>query len=144
MNEFIRLSLTKAEKLDQDLSLINIFELIPENNLFWSVLEFDGIGEAPFDWRMDEFTRLVLRTDGGIQLDWFELKKFILSVQETYHCLIVGAKSTELFSKDRRYKENFLDSEYVIEVFDGGELSFFSKYSQVNDVIESTFYHCII
>ena len=139
MNEFIRLSLTIAEKLKQDLSLNSIFELVPENNLFWSVLEFDGIGEAPFNWRMDEFTRLALSTNGGIQLDWFELKRFILSVKETYHCLIIGANFAEVFSKDRRYKENFLDAEYVIEVFDGAELSFFSKFPQVNKAIESKF-----
>lgn len=110
--------------------LTDFLSAIPENNWVWAVLDFYGIGNAPNDLSMEDFEKLVRSKPNGVIMTWYELNNFASSLDQTYDCLIVAAKSPQNISKDRSAKENFSNCEVVIEAFDSTEWSVWTRDSE--------------
>lgn len=70
--------------------LNDILSLIHNDDFSWRVLEFRGIGKAPFQISMSDFEDLILSKVEGVELTWLELKDFANSLEQTFECLIIG------------------------------------------------------
>lgn len=103
------------------IQLTDFLQTIPENNFIWAILDFYGIGNAPNGLLMEDFETLVRSKSQGFIMNWAELQEFAGSLEQTYDCLIVAAKSLDFISSEKSEKENFKNCEIVIEAFDSTE-----------------------
>lgn len=101
--------------------LAEVLAVIPENNLVWSILEFDGIGEAPNNLTMDEFEQLVRKRPGGLVMSWSQLRDFSERISQTIDCVVVGARSDRDILSARRAGDYLSSCEVVLEMFDSTE-----------------------
>lgn len=107
--------------------LADFMSAVPENKWVWAVLDFYGIGNAPNDLSMEDFETLVRSKPNGFIMTLAELKDFSRSLDQTYDCLIVAARSLQDISGDRSAKENFSNCEVIIEAFDRSEWSVWAR-----------------
>ncbi|CAG9000311.1 MAG: hypothetical protein CENE_02306 [Candidatus Celerinatantimonas neptuna] len=107
--------------------LSEILAVIPENNLVWSIIEFNGTGIAPFDLSMDEFEELVSNKPCGLTLTWNELKRISSGFYQTFDCLIVGAKTNKDISDALTIGDNFYVCDVLLNAFDSTEWSVWAR-----------------
>jgi hypothetical protein len=103
--------------------LAEVLAVIPENDLVWSILEFNGMGEAPDNLSMDEFEELVRRKTGGLMMSWGELKKLSDGFYQTIDCIVVGAKTEQDILNAHKMGDDFSSCEVVLSAFDSTEWS---------------------
>lgn len=107
--------------------LAEVLAVIPENDLMWSMLEFNGMGEAPNNLSMDAFEELVRSKPGGLMMSWNELKKLSGGFSQTIDCMIVGAKTYLDILNAHKAGDDFSSCEVVLNVFDSTEWSVWAR-----------------
>lgn len=108
---------------DRLVGLDQVVSLLPVTALHWSILDFDGIGTAPDEMSMDEFQAVTHSTPGGYRLSWQDLRDFASRMEQTFECLIVGARVPSDFDASRFDKDDFRDCCIVLQAFDSTEWS---------------------
>jgi hypothetical protein len=103
--------------------LREVLAVIPENDLVWSILEFNGMGEAPNSLSMDEFEELIRKKPTGFMMSWGELTKLSGGFYQTIDCIVVGAKAERDILNARMAGDNFSSCEVVLSAFDSTEWS---------------------
>lgn len=106
--------------------LTEIISMIPENDLVWSILEFNGIGEAPNEISMDEFENIVKNKQSGIVMSWRELKFFSNKIYQVIDCIIVGGKDLHCFHLQKN-EDLFTRCDIFLNVFDSTEWSVWAR-----------------
>lgn len=116
-------STLSAERADGYLlRLIDILELIPENTLQWSILEYDGVGgRGIHDLSLEQISFQARKMKSRYLLNFSDLKQFAKTLFQTFDCLIVASDNIEDFYAGRSDIIHFTHTEYVIEAFDGYE-----------------------
>jgi len=126
----------------QDRSCVQLADFLsklPDDDWVWSVLEFYGVGTAPNGLPMADFEALTRSEPKGFIMNWSELKNFAGSLDQTYDCLIVAARSVQDISNDKSSKENFSNCEVVIEAFDSTEWSVWARDKKLMQELISAF-----
>ncbi|MDP5142144.1 hypothetical protein ORJ00_05275 [Rheinheimera baltica] len=101
--------------------LIDWLNGIEPNNLNWSVLDFNGIGQAPNDLSMDEFEDAIRSDSTGFKMSWDELIVFAQSLEQTIECLIIALDPNVEFVGEDLAKDDFSSCEIIIQAFDSTE-----------------------
>ncbi len=104
-------------------TLRQILDKLPANDLQWHVLDFEGIGTAPDTMTMDEFEHAVHASPGGYSLGWDKLLTLASGIEQTWNCLIVGRQPGAPISADPMRAEDFAGCRYVVQAFDSTEWS---------------------
>lgn len=107
--------------------LAEVLAVIPDNDLVWSVLEFNGMGDAPCNFFMDDFAELVRKKPGGLMMSWDELKKLSSGFSQTIDCVIVGAKTAQDILDAHKAEDDFSSCEVVLNAFDSTEWFVWSR-----------------
>lgn len=112
-----------TERNDSSLvRLKDILTTIPNNNYFWSILEYDGVGGIGVKGLdLDQISKKAHDNKEGLILSFNELKEFANTANQTFDCLIVASENIDDFVLDRSDIKNFSHTKYVIEAFDGYE-----------------------
>ena len=100
---------------------LKIFEVIPDNDWIWSVLEFDGVGVPPDDLSMDEFEEFLRREERGRIFTWTELVEFIRGINQAFSCFIVAVDSVDKITKPSEVDECPVGCIMAVEAFDSSE-----------------------
>jgi len=111
--------------------LAEVLAVIPENDLVWSILEFNGMGGTPDNLSMDEFEELVRRKPGGLMMSWGELKKLSDGFCQTIDCIVVGAKTERDILNAHKAGDDFSSCEVVLSAFDSTEWSVWAHDSEL-------------
>ncbi|WP_133175418.1 hypothetical protein [Sphingomonas oleivorans] len=98
--------------------LSNFLEPLSGADFVWSILDFDGVGIAPNNMRMDEFTAMARSQPNGILLRWQELVSFSAHIHQTYDCLIVGAEKESDIDRTKIVAGDYAAVTVVIEAVD--------------------------
>lgn len=89
---------------------------IPENEWSWFIYEVYAVGEAPRGLTMPDFENLVLESDTGMQLSWYEIKKFAESLNDIDTCFLAALDKPVEYS---RLESGDLTSCFaIINIFD--------------------------
>lgn len=102
-------------------TLSQIIELLPANNLTWRILDFEAIGEAPGGARMDAFENAVRAAPEGHPLTWKEFALFASRMEQVWNCLIVATEPLTAIDRTTLEDAGFPNCAYVIEAFDSSE-----------------------
>lgn len=109
--------------------LVELLAVIPQNDLVWSILEFDGLGDAPCGLSMEDFEGLVREKAGGFMVSWNELKLLSCGFLQEINCMVVGAKAeTDILSTT---EDDFSFCEVVLNLFDSTEWSVWARDTDV-------------
>ena len=114
-------------KNGQAVQLAEVLAVLPDNNLMWSILEFNGMGEAPDNLSMDEFEEMISRRSGGLMMSWNDLKQIAVRFQQTIDCIIVGAESAQNILNTHKESDDFSSCEVVLTVFDSTAWSVWAR-----------------
>ena len=101
--------------------LIDWLNKIEPNNLNWSILDFNGIGNAPSNLSMDEFEDLIKSDPTGYKMGWNELVYFAQSLEQTIECLIIALEPDTEFVGENLGKDDFSSCKIIIQAFDSTE-----------------------
>lgn len=116
---------------------------VPDNNWIWSVFNFYGHfnKEGPMlsGVSYEEFEALTHSEPIGYIMEWFELKKFANSINQTYDCLAVAAQELQDISGDGLDKNSYSSCEVVIEAFDSTEWSVWARDKKLMQNLVSAF-----
>lgn len=119
--------------------LAEVLAAIPENDLVWSILEFNGMGAIPDSLSMDEFEELVRRKPGGLIMSWSELKKLASGIYQTIDCIIVGAKTERDILNAHKAGDDFSSCEVLLNAFDSTEWSVWARDSEVMEMLATVY-----
>ena len=103
--------------------LVEVLAVIPENDLVWAILEFNGTGKALDNLSMDDFEKLILSQPSGLVMSWDELKRLSNGFDQTIDCTIIGARTSQDILNARKAGDNFSLCEVILNVFDSTEWS---------------------
>lgn len=115
--------------------LAEVLAAVPENDFVWSILEFNGMGEAPDSLSINDFEELVSSKPGGLMMSWNELKKISDNFDQTIDCLIVGARTSQDILNARKAGDDFSSCEVVLSLFDSTEWSVWACDSELTETI---------
>ena len=101
--------------------LVDWLNEVEPNNLNWSVLDFNGIGQAPNDLSMDEFEDAIRLDPTGFKMSWDELMVFARSLEQTIECLIIALEPNVEFVGEDLAKDDFSSCKIIIQAFDSTE-----------------------
>lgn len=101
--------------------LIDWLNEVESNNLNWSILDFNGIGQAPDDLSMDEFEDVIRLDPTGFKMSWDELIVFARNLEQTIECLIIALEPDIEFIGDNLERDDFSSCKIVIQAFDSTE-----------------------
>jgi len=104
-------------------TLRQVLDTLPANDLRWHVLDFEGIGTAPGNLTMGEFEYAVRASPEGYSLSWDELLTFANGIEQTWNCLIVGRQPGAPVIAEHVRAEDFAGCRYVVQAFDSTEWS---------------------
>lgn len=104
-------------------TLRQILEKLPANDLPWHVLDFEGIGTAPDNMTMDKFEHTVHASPEGYGLNWDKLLTLADGIEQTWNCLIVGRQPDAPIMGEHVRAEDFAGCRYVVQAFDSTEWS---------------------
>ena len=104
-------------------TLRQVLDKLPANDLRWHVLDFEGIGTAPDNMTMDEFEHAVQASPEGCSLSWDKLLTLANGIEQTWNCLIVGCPPDAPILVQHLRAEDFADCRYVVQAFDSTEWS---------------------
>ncbi|WP_311567541.1 hypothetical protein [Photobacterium arenosum] len=111
--------------------LAEVLAVIPENDLVWSVIDFNGMGEAPDNLSMDDFEELIRSKPGGLMMSWSELKKLSNGFSQTIDCIIVGAETDRDILNAHKAGDDFSSCEVILNAFDSTEWSVWARDSEL-------------
>ena len=101
--------------------LIDWLNEVEPNNLNWSILYFNGIGQAPNDLSMDEFENAIRLDPTGFKMTWDDLLAFARKLDQTIECLIIAVEpNVELVGEDLA-RDDFSSCKIIIQAFDSTE-----------------------
>lgn len=103
-------------------TLRQVLDKLPANDLRWHVLDFEGIGTAPGGMTMDEFEHAVHASPQGYALAWDKLLTLAGGIEQTWNCLIVGRRTDAPILAEHMQTE-FAGCRYVVQAFDSTEWS---------------------
>lgn len=121
------------------LNLDRVLSFIPDNDLFWSIRFFNGVGFCPFGLSMQEFEDSLINKPNGHLVSWDELKLFASKLSDTIDCLIIGAKTVEIFKGIDVKKQNFCKCDCVIDGFDSTDWSVRFDNKKMADCFDKNF-----
>ncbi len=104
-------------------TLRQVLDKLPANDLRWHVLDFEGIGTAPGNMTMDEFEHAVRASPEGCSLSWDRLLTLANGIEQTWNCLIVGRLPDAPIAAEHVRAEDFAGCRYVVQAFDSTEWS---------------------
>ena len=104
-------------------TLRQVLEELPTNDLQWHVLDFEGVGTAPDGMTMEAFEHAVRAAPEGYSLSWDRLLMFADGIEQTWNCLIVGSQPNTVITAERIEAANFSGCCYMIQAFDSTEWS---------------------
>lgn len=107
-------------------NLIDVLGRVPPNNWVWSVLEFDGIGNAPDGLHMADFQESLSLLEKGWIVGWDQLVDFAKGIQQASWCFIVAVDSVEKLKKPIEVDEAPEDCIIALEAFDSSEWTIWS------------------
>lgn len=114
-------------------TLRQVLEKLPRNNLLWYILDFEGVGTGPGGMTMKTFEQAVHASPEGYSLNWDELLTFASGIEQTWNCLIVGSQLGAMIVAEHIAAENFADCRYVVQAFDSTEWSIGTSNEMVGD-----------
>jgi|GEM_PF-2558536 len=82
-------------KQGDSVTLWDVVSLVPDNELSWSILEYDGTGEIPIDLDYDALEEEIRSQPNGIVVSWQLAKRFAKSVRSLYDIDLIGTRSFE-------------------------------------------------
>ena len=100
--------------------LVELLNAIPANNWFWSILEFNGVGEMPNNMSVAEFEAWVQILPQGNIVSWAEINCFARSIEYTIDCLIVARKEKNGFDAKKLFLDDFQGCEVGLRAIDSG------------------------
>lgn len=98
--------------------LDDLARAIPDNNLLWSVIEYEGVGKMPEGLTYADFQEKIRRSPKGVVFDWDSFRRFASLCEYTTDCLIVATKVDDAIDKQRLLADDYSDSELVLNVID--------------------------
>jgi hypothetical protein len=99
--------------------LADLLDLIPDNDLLWSFLEFEGVGgTGPRGESILEFEELVPTSRTGYRLSWSELVRFAGQLEQTINCFLVAARTTSALERAADDFGSDAESVVIIEAVD--------------------------
>lgn len=122
-------------------TLRQVLEKLPTNDLLWHVLDFEGVGTAPDGMTMETFEQAVHASPEGYSLNWDELLTFASGIEQTWNCLIVGSQFDAMIVAEHVEAENFADCRYVIQALDSTEWSISTANGMVDDQFMASISH---
>jgi hypothetical protein len=126
-------SFPSLRKNGTKVALADLLAQIPDNNLVWSILEFNGSGTAPAGLTMTEFQTLARATDRGHRLSWPALNEFAASLSDVTDCRIVGALKWKNISATKLDAGAVVGIEVILEAIDSTEWSVWAHHEELLD-----------
>lgn len=125
MNDFLTFPAFRSDGVA--VQLAEVLAVVPDNDLVWSILEFNGMGEVHGYLTMDEFESKVNIGGGGLLVEWHELKAISKTLEQVVDCVIVGARTEQCILDARVAEGDFSLCEIVLSAFDSTEWSVWAR-----------------
>ncbi|WP_434702527.1 hypothetical protein J3P85_16605 [Pseudomonas sp. Z1-12] len=116
--------------------LAGLLSKVPVNNWVWSIIEFDGVGQMPFNDSVLEFQKRLREQPHGLVLTWSEISSFAEAVEYTIDCLIVAVSSVEQLEVNKLLADDFQGCEIALRAIDSTEWIIFSSNQELLDELE--------
>ncbi|UQI28493.1 hypothetical protein M3M50_16065 [Pseudomonas bijieensis] len=116
--------------------LADLLSKVPVNNWVWSVIEFDGVGQMPFNDSVLEFQERLREQPRGLVLTWSEISSFAESIEYTIDCLVVAVSSVERLEANKLLADDFQGCEIALRAIDSTEWIIFSSNQELLDELE--------
>ncbi len=123
------------------ITLRQILEKLPMNDLLWHVLDFEGVGTAPDGMTMETFEQAIHASPEDYSLNWDKLLTLASDIERTWNCLIVGSQFGAMIVAEHIEAENFANCRYVVQAFDSTEWSIGTTNEIVDDQFTASISH---
>jgi hypothetical protein len=101
--------------------------------LTWSILYLDGIGDLDMDKSITELEDFIQESHCGYILDWNELTKIAKKFEQVIDIVLVGSRDRSVLHKYDNDLEMYKKCEITIIMFDS---SFWEVISKNNDIVD--------
>ncbi|MGA6108842.1 hypothetical protein [Pseudomonas solani] len=113
---------TKEVKLHRDdhwrVELDELLSSIPDNDLDWHLLEYDGVGKFPIKSSMTEFCDYLESLPYGMKFDWRGIRDFAAGLDSTNDCLLVAISKNGRIDAARLAEDDYSHCEIALRAFD--------------------------
>jgi hypothetical protein len=116
--------------------LADLLSKVPMNNWVWSIIEFDGVGQMPFNDSVLEFQNRLREQPHGLVLTWSEISRFAEAIEYTIDCLVVAVSSVERLEVNKLLADDFQGCEIALRAIDSTEWIIFSSNQDLLDELE--------
>jgi hypothetical protein len=100
------------------IQLADILALFPDNDWFWRILDFDGVGELPNGDLWPSFMKTIIDIPGGRRMSWPQLKEFALGLRQTWDCKIFALENEQDSPELKEGIRTPFECQVAIEAFD--------------------------
>lgn len=117
----IRQGYINSEENNAYINLYDILNVLPNNNWYWKLFIFEGVGHAPNHMTISDFEELVDSLDEGYNMTWYELNNLANSMDDIYNCLLIATcVPSKIAYKDIEDKNitKYKECKILIEMFD--------------------------
>jgi hypothetical protein len=123
-----------------EITLYKLLEQIESigKQLFWSLLDFKGIGNLSINESIIKFSKEIANLSNGMIFTWEDLVKFSNEIDQVLWMTLIGDRKEENL-KRLPIEELYLSNDLVISMLDGDLWILYSKNSRVVDILEKCF-----
>lgn len=97
------------------------------NDLFWSIMFLEGIGNLGRDISMPVFEKQILESEKVFFIDWIDLVALAKKFHQIIWITIIGCKDRSFLRRYENDQDMFEACDIVIELIDSGYWEVFSK-----------------
>lgn len=115
------------------IQLHTLLALVEENDWTWSVLEFEGVGQAPYNLWMSDFEDMLIESKKGAIMSWCEINKFATNIEQTYWCIVIATLSADEIVKPTGPEFVPNNCLFAFEAFDSTEWTVWSDDAKIID-----------
>lgn len=127
----ITLAMQRENKVAIELkTLLNLTE---DNNWTWTVCEFDGIGQAPYNLSMSDFEDMLIESKKGAIMSWCEINEFATNIEQVYWCIVIATLSADEIVKPTGPEFVPNNCLFAFEAFDSTEWTVWSDDEKIID-----------
>lgn len=116
--------------------LADLLSKVPVNSWVWSIIEFDGVGQMPFNDSVLEFQKKLREQPHGLVLTWSEISRFAETIEYTIDCLVVAVSSVERLEVNKLLADDFQGCEIALRAIDSTEWVLFASNQELLDELE--------
>lgn len=98
--------------------LKELLSVMPDKNMIWSILEFDGVGKMPDGISVADFDKRLRTMPIGLVLTLQEILKFSEAIEQCNECLIAAVWEEADLDSDRLFADDFSQCEIALRAFD--------------------------